>query len=136
MKQLPTYRALALALAMVFLIFNIGLPIIVASCPMVSMPGQSVCTMCSDQSSSATEKITIAKDKSCCATVIAAKRNTNEFVQSNHIVQDVSKVTFSVIASMNLQLLDNALLLVHGVNCSTSPPLARDIPVLTSSLLI
>ena len=133
MKNIKTYRTLSIALAALFFIFNIGLPFIVASCPMPKQAGQKMCAMCPNPSNSNGQRLTTVKNTSCCATVIAADRNTNVFLKVN---TDAVKITTALISHVDVSLLNDLTSEFCFNNFSSSPPLARDIPILNSSLLI
>ena len=134
MKLQRTYRITGLALALVFAIFNIGLPVVVASCPMMKAGNSRACMMCDDGPASGTVTISRAIDKSCCATVFAADRNKTEFLQAVHHIADVSKFVSATVSSFALHSVIRDLQSV--IPASTSPPLIADIPILVSSLLI
>lgn len=127
------YRLLALSLAAAFLLFNIGLPIIVASCPMAMSSAQPICSMC-NEGSNAGPKISRVIDRSCCATVIAAERNTTEFLQvvASSIFQHHDALVF--VSPDELCIVTDIQFLASEVN--TSPPPCQDVLLLTSSLLI
>ena len=133
MVKFSKHRIIALTLAAVFALFNIGLPIVLYSCPMMQQSlYSSAC--CADQSARQGVRLQIATDRSCCKTVYAADRNTHEFLQ----IKDHAPV----LIYSTTQLLCNAVVLHQTIFTSrkfysTSPPLlADDIPVVTSSLLI
>lgn len=134
MKTLAKYRMSGLLLAMVFCLFNVGLPIVIASCPMVMNEQAPVCPACVDQPGAVAEKLTKATNTSCCTTVIAVEKKTTEFVQSK---QNRSELAKSYETSALLK--ESVNLYHHSFDLqilSPSPPLWIDIPVLTSSLLI
>lgn len=126
-----TYHAAALVLTMVFGVYNIGIPIVLASCPMPK--AGPMCCVCYEPSAG-TASIGKAIDSSCCATVIAAERNTNAFLQA----KDSPLPLFHGETLMVLPL-DSTF--VDGPNSGLNPlhhslPLLADIPVLHSALLI
>ena len=82
MRLSLTYRTVAICLAAVFAVFAAGLPVIVASCPMAKVADRSCCA-CSETSS--VPAYAPWRDASCCATVIAADRNTTEFLPQDHV---------------------------------------------------
>ena len=135
MIRVEKYRLLALTLVVTFVLFNVGLPIVLASCPMMKGSSHSVCSMCcpdqvGTQSSGA--KFVPQIDRSCCKTVIVAERNTNEFLQvkdnsttllsSSPILVQEEGFAFSVVPSLSY-IHFSPLIAVH-----------EDIPILTSSL--
>lgn len=136
MNNILKYRIIALSLVVVFAVFNIGIPIIIASCPMAAMMQSGKCAMCDDQDDPATSKVTTEVNTSCCATTILAERNTNEFVQAKVSISDLSKL-LSVVLTANVYqvlVLQSPVSVVYHV--SSSPPIVVDIPIFVSSLLI
>jgi hypothetical protein len=134
MNGILKYRIVALGLAMVFGVFNIGIPIIIASCPMIGMAQGSKCAMCDDQDDPATSKVTAEVNTSCCATTILAERNTNEFVQAKVNVQESALQAVLVLNPFAVSYDLSTLSAIAPI--SSSPPLVADIPILASSLLI
>lgn len=132
MNSFVKYRISALLLVLVFSLFNIGLPIVVASCPMTETKTSS-CGMCPDQSSTAAQKLTSVKNTSCCQTVIAADKNSNEFVQVKYTSNEPVKLVATTISA---ERFDN-LWFVSPVVPNNQPLVVPiDIPIFTSSLLI
>ena len=135
MARIVKYRMIALLLTATFCISNVGLPIILASCPMIGKM-QQCCPMCPDQSNSSTQKLTSTKNTSCCNTIIAGERNKTEFVQPQDNKRHFSE--FNCIApvfhAVNTEIPQTYRQLFIEV-CS-SPPFLHDIPIFTSSLLI
>lgn len=126
---------MAFSLVAVFALFNVGLPVVVASCPMSEMQNSPICTMCNNDAQSSGVRLTAYFDRSCCETRFAAERNTTEFLQTQHKVERVKFV-------VEIPLLSSVASPEHssyGGNLQasdTSPPRPRDIPILISSLLI
>ena len=129
------YRSAALFLAILFLIFNIGLPVIVASCPMVKNSHPPTCGLCLPSSDRGAQHFVKYVDRSCCATVIAAGRNTNEFVKAGNETGQNSPSVFLLFAHSVIvpQTLSASWLVI---NSSPPPPPCEDIPIFISSLLI
>lgn len=128
------YRIAAYSLAITFCLFNVGLPVIVYSCPMVKQVNGSTCMMCADQLHSNTITFSKTTDRSCCATVIAAARNTTEFLQVKSTVSDLSFSHLIVIQPVTLQIPKVSF---NAITLFYSPPLcSEDIPLQISSLLI
>ena len=134
MNSTLKYRVVAFVLAVVFGVFNIGIPVIIASCPMAAMMQGSKCTMCDDQDDPATSKVTTEKNTSCCATIVVAERNTTEFLQVKVTVQQSILQTELVAASS--AVISNPSSVFTTSHISPSPPTVVDIPIFTSSLLI
>jgi len=62
-------------------VFNVGLPIMLASCPMMGTnAGRGSC--CAESSPIGSLALRSALNSSCCRTTLAAERNTNEFLQA------------------------------------------------------
>ena len=136
MNILTKYRIVALFAAGIFGLFNIGIPVVIAACPMAEYGSGPMCTECAGEIGSNAERLTSLEDTSCCATVIVADRNTNEFVQwkvaLSHLDRtDIVGVLPSVAGTSNGQ---NSLITFN--NSSPSPPRFEDIPIFNSSLLI
>ncbi len=135
MENIKSYRSIAIGLALAFGIFNVGLPIIIASCPM-SMSGPFSVCVCAEDAFPIELQITYAKDTSCCTTVIAADRNTTQFLQGKTGLSDAAKVQ-SLVSNVNVlpvSILHTAASM--ALQSDSSPPIAVDIPIFTSSLLI
>lgn len=129
MKLSRTYRVFSLVLCVFFALSTIGVPVVVASCPM-KMHSTQPC--CARDNSLQHEKISSLVDRSCCRTIIAGERNTTEFIRLQHAAASalaaVPAVTIAVVAPVE-PLVDFA-----ARRLATPPPV--DIPVFTSSLLI
>ena len=121
----------AYALAGVFAVFNVGLPIILFMCPMMSA-GQ-VCNCNKAQ----TDGLTISYPTGdCCSHTIIAERNTTPFLSSIKYQAPAPEVVL-VLSSIALPS-GNPAHLAHLDNSSnTGPPLpTAPIYILSSSLLI
>ena len=77
-------------LILLFVVFNIGLPIALSSCPMSSLS----CPFCSQKYHHSGAAVGTVNANSCCSTKIAADRNTNEFLQSKKTNPDNIFLTF------------------------------------------
>jgi len=134
MNGILKYRNIALALVVVFGLFNIGIPIIIASCSMPEMMRGSSCPMCEDQELPATATFATAQSTACCTMTMVAEHNVIEFVQAKTSLSDLSKPLLVVLtADVLVPVLQSP---VFAVRVSSSPPTVVDIPILTSSLLI
>lgn len=135
MKWNPTYRAAALLLVGVCGIFNVGLPIVVASCPMAKMQNSPVCIMCTDDAQSGGPRLSTHVDRSCCETKFAAERNTTEFLQTQHKLERAKFVV--EIPLLSCVAPPTNLSYAGSLRAyDTSPPYARDLLIIISSLLI
>jgi hypothetical protein len=134
MNSILKYRIIALALVAVFGTFNVGIPVVIASCSMGGMMQGGSCPMCADRQNPTTETFTTDQSKVCCTTTIVAEPNTNEFVQAKASLSDLSKPLLVVLTvDVLVPVLQSP---VHVIRVSSSPPTVLDIPILTSSLLI
>jgi hypothetical protein len=137
MTKHSTYRVTAATIAAVFLLFNIGLPIVVASCPITESKTRA-CGMCNDETDATAQKITSVKNTSCCITLFAADKNTTEFVNPvsgvkvKSVVNESAQLYLPILVS---QISHQGVSLSPGIE-SLSPPRCTDIPILVSSLLI
>lgn len=147
MTKSPKYRVVAVSIVAVFLVFNVGLPIVIASCPM-SETRTASCGMCppassdsqsragNNESSTASQKLTSIKNISCCITVFAADKNTTEFVKAKSEVNEFPKVFSSLpISHIPYPKSDFLSSISHFPFAIFHFP-SSDIPIFTSSLLI
>ena len=135
MKIFFKYKSSALILAAIFCIFNIGIAVIIASCPMMKeMAANHSC--CPNQENTKSSKLTSQKNFTCCTTVVAAERNRTEFVPVSDAVKNICTVDVLNFTSQNNEALyvNSFSLVVHQT--SSPPPIAEDIPIFTSSLRI
>ncbi|MFI5251469.1 MAG: hypothetical protein ACHQQQ_03460 [Bacteroidota bacterium] len=133
MKQTFTYRLITVALVVLFSVCNIGLPIVIASCPMMKTGNKLSCCAVKPAANH-TQSIAREKSSDCCKTVIAGERNTTEFVQSHFQLQQ-TQAPVGVLAPV----IDNCagnLVVSRIASIQLMPPLLGDIPILNSSLLI
>jgi hypothetical protein len=80
MHRSSGHRIVVLSLAFLFALFNVGLPIVVASCPMAGMKDGG-CDMCYEKDAGTAMILVPLQDRSCCETVIAAEQNEEEFLR-------------------------------------------------------
>lgn len=132
MTKSPKYQLIATFVAAVFLVFNVGLPIVLASCPMADMRTAG-CGMCNDESSITAQQLTSVKNTSCCNTAIAADKNSTEFVQAKYITYEPAKFVAVTFVPVHF---DNLSYLISDLRKDRPLFLAIDIPIFTSSLLI
>lgn len=133
MNKTLRHKIIGFALAGVFALFNIGVPVVVASCPMMKFETSRTCIMCNDGSSQGTS-IARAIDTSCCVTVFAADRNKAEFLQVNKHLLESEKHLLAVVSEIvPATVISNPQ---SVITLSASPPRSADIPILVSSLLI
>jgi hypothetical protein len=129
------YRSVALLLAGIFSVFNIGLPVVLHYCKTMETVSRNSCGMC-DIEKMDTGNTQISKTESpCCKTIVAADRNQTEFLESQK--NDITKLQYSITPilhtspSIDFKYRSNIYL-----TTTYSPPLFEDIPIFTSSLLI
>jgi hypothetical protein len=134
MNGIPKYRITALALVIVFGVFNVGIPIIIASCSMPGMMRGGSCPMCDDQETPSTARFSTQNTTICCTTTIIAERNTNEFVQAKTGVP--GSISQQVFLSSSPSVTSSPSSVSNFSQVSPSPPRVVDIPIFTSSLLI
>jgi hypothetical protein len=116
-----------------FCAFNIGLPIVVASCPMMKTGMRSSCCP-ANPSASNTPNIAETRSSDCCKTIIAGERNTTEFVQSQFHLQYTPALE-AILAPTFFN--HNVNFIVSGLAAiQPGPPSSEDIPIAVSSLLI
>ncbi len=136
MRKKSTYRILSTLLAVVFAVFNIGLPVVIDACPMPKLPGSMTCALCHQRAVPAGESPVVQSPR-CCSPVLAAERNTTAFVQSQRSSEEFRPVALAVVAPSPSAVLVSALPQIHIFHPSWSPPgRDADLPVLHSSLLI
>lgn len=80
LKIFSSNKALFSFLSGVFLLFTVGVPIVVSSCPMEKAPGKIVCSECHPPAESGQTAIQLSRNSSCCDFVIASGRNLNEYL--------------------------------------------------------
>lgn len=134
MMNAKQYLPVSIALALVFAVFNIGLPVVMASCPMMAVNRVGDC--CQLPSSGGGVQLSKYSSSTCCKVTIAAERNRNEFLQSILPLRGLDTKAPVVILPASLQLGTQfpAELSVHSFGDPLYLP--EDIPILISSLLI
>ena len=135
MTTSPKYHSLRIVFAAIFVLFNVGLPVVIASCPMMDSAKMMKASCCVDsRTANSTQTIGIQKNSSCCKTTLAATRNTNEFI---NVSSNLGSPQISV------GLLFTPPILLHFSNARSEnlrPDIALmthdDIPVFYSTLRI
>lgn len=136
MRNNSPYRAIAALLAVVFALFNVGLPVIIDACPMPKMAGNMTCALCHPLSAQ-TGGTPVVMSPRCCTPVIAAERNTTAFTQAQKMSDEFRTVSLAVLVPSVSQVVVPGLPRAHPFTPSWSPPgRDADLPVLHSSLLI
>jgi len=128
------YRLVSIILVGVFAVFNIGIPVVLASCPMMQRSVKPSC--CPQQSVTKYPVINKYRDYSCCNTVIASDRNRTEFLQtqSDGVTHLLNYPTSAILFASDIHDSTNFSKLI--LKDTHSPPLIKDIPLFISSLLI
>lgn len=126
-------RVLVFGLAGLFTLFNVGIPVIVASCPMTPAEGQVSCNACVVPSGNHVDSLLPRTDTSCCTTVFAAAPADVSFLKISVTPIDAESMLAPM---MMLSIGDHVSLhqmtrIVLGHRRASS-----DLPVLFSSLLI
>ncbi|HUI63608.1 MAG TPA: hypothetical protein VL126_02110 [Bacteroidota bacterium] len=134
MSRKISKRVASVLLALVFFVFNVGVPVIVDSCPMPKSARSACCPLC--QASAVHGKGSAVGSIPCCTSTIAAEKNSTEFLQVQKLQVLTEKfVSLSPAPYGALQRLaagGRPLYLMY----EPSPPLSVDLPILYSSLLI
>jgi hypothetical protein len=116
--------------ASLFLVFNVGLPILIDSCPMPKPVGSMMCPLCHMDGGEG--KGEVVKGKPCCSPSLAAAGNTNEFLR-------IQKSECDPGPCIMCQSGFTPVSFFSGSQISASKPsqfAPDDIPVIHSSLLI
>ncbi len=126
-----TYRVCSLVLTLVFCLFNVGLPIVFAACPMMGRLSE-VPSCCAHRGDPTTGLAAISTN--CCKTVFAGERNRTEFLGERH----VSQLSFAAVTSTvtPLSIPASRFDLNTPVRILDPSPPSEDIPIFTVSLLI
>ena len=135
MNSFSKYKIGAFVLAGIFCLFDIGIPIVIASCPMMKeMAANNSC--CPNQENTKRSNLTSQKNFTCCTTIVAAERNRTEFVPVCDAVKNICTVDVLNFTSPGNEVLyvTSFNLIVHQT--SSPPPVVEDIPIFTSSLRI
>jgi len=135
MKRALTYRLLVLGMATVFVVFNVGIPVVVAACPMTPDSRTMRCDACATPGGNAGESMSTNVDRSCCATVFAALPSSATFLkaQAAGFAEEfvvIALVPYAAAAGASLTGFVRTVRADRG----TKPP--SDLPILFSSLLI
>ena len=134
MTNSRTYRAIVLALAMIFGVFNVGIPVIVASCSMPEMMGSGYCSMCDKETQ--TEASLSTTNGPCCLTSVTVEGNTSQFVASKTLNPEANKLQCMLPGVSPTPISGSSFLVSNIALVQSSPPHIIDIPISISSLLI
>jgi hypothetical protein len=130
------YSLLSALLGCLFCIFTVGIPVVLASCPMMHLTGQTR-SCCPEQADRSRPMLTAYKNTSCCTTIVVATRSTQEYVQSESSLAKAAGVQFIAGALVSAALIPDAVSASSGLTLAASPPLHRPLlPIFNASLLI
>lgn len=130
-----TFKYRTMLLAVAFAVFNIGLPVVLDTCPMAKAGNSDLCATCHNESRPETQTVGIPGG-SCCVMVVVGDRNTTEFEQSrDRLVDNVRTMLASALEIPHLLFPVQFTPTTVGRPVE-SPPAEPDIPILNSSLLI
>src|SRR5437870_4899358 len=115
------HRYCTLILAVTLCIFSAGLPIVIASCPMMN----STKACCLPQDLAGKPAIHPPVDRSCCKTTLAAERSTTEFLRGQENSQYFPGFTGAVISPELIDLHPSYSDIFTFDKQSHSPPLAQ-----------
>lgn len=119
----------AVTLIVAFGLFNIGLPVVMYLCPMMS--GENpVCEMSDSPSAGVPSIARQASD--CCGKYLVAERNTAPFVKSHQVDQE----KIAVSASLTEELRQNFFSVQHSTSVDSPHPHTLPLFLLNSTLLI
>lgn len=133
MRIASKYRCVAFAIVIMFTVFNVGIPIVIASCSMAGVMRGGSCPMC-DRDELPSGASVKTENKACCTATVVADRNTTEFVPEKTSFNSLAAVICHVIALLPASR--NVFASSLAVEISSSPPHTVDIPVFNSSLLV
>jgi hypothetical protein len=131
-KQISTYRFCSLVLAVVFCLFNVGLPVVFAACPMMGRLSE-IPSCCAQNHGAGSTTGGAALSTNCCKTVFAGERNRTEFLGERHVAHQYAAVA-STVAPLFIPA--SWLDLSPPVRSLDPSPPSEDIPIFTASLLI
>ncbi len=127
------YRSVTVLLAGIFIVFSIGIPVVLASCPMMKASVRGAC--CPTQPMKDLPIFKTQRDYSCCNTVIAADRNKTEFLQTQNVGLP-QILNYSTAISYVPDIFESTTFSKLILNDTHSPPSIEDIPIFNSSLII
>ena len=132
--RVSKYRLVAVALAALFSLFNVGLPVVIGACPMMGRGISARPACCVERHTGSTPALGLALGRDCCRTVLAAERNHGEFLGEKQNLAVYTNSFCVYVCSLPLRIFTSPLI-VPGVLPAPSPP-SEDIPIFTASLLI
>ncbi|MBU2636637.1 MAG: hypothetical protein KJ963_06085 [Bacteroidetes bacterium] len=136
MARYNIHKTLIIGFTALFVVFNVGLPVIIHTCEMMKTASISTCDMCHMESQQDNQARFNPLTSSCCKKVIVAEPNKIEFLQTQK--NDLfSSIQHSITPTIHSFALDEptSIAQLHNFN-PHSPTIYQDIPILNSSLLI
>lgn len=139
MARNKIHISLIIAFTALFLIFNIGMPVVLHYCEMMNTYSSSDCDMCHPEPNREGQVEYSKLQHTCCSSVVLASFNKTEFLQTQK--DEVTKLSASggqqsinpfILQSNNRESNYSSLILTD----THSPPVIKNIPIFTSSLLI
>ncbi len=122
-------------LAGIFALFNIGVPVVIAACPML-MEKPSTSSCCAEKQSPIEVAFNSLSATSCCTTIVAAEPNKTEFLQTKEQNGLVFKSFVIVLSIPNHEVFGQQVSVALTASHLPSVLQSEDIPIFTSSLLI
>ena len=135
MNRIARHKARVWILAGIFTLFNIGVPVVIAACPMMQEKLSSH-SCCAENQEPVDVSLSSMTALSCCMTTIAAEPNRTEFLQTKEQNNLVFKSLFVVSSIPVHEVFIPQLSVTRSASISPSVPHSKDIPIFTSSLLI
>jgi len=133
MYQSFKYRSIALVFAVIFIVFNVGIPVVISSCPMMKESVRPSC--CPQQSDFRNPVVNKYNNYSCCKTIISPGKNRIEYIPTNVDI-NLKIVKYTISSSLEFSTNNYTDVAKRSLSNTHSPPSFRDIPIITSSLLI
>jgi hypothetical protein len=132
MIRFPKYRFVTALLVVVFSVFNVGIPVVVAACPMSESGVGALCGSCYSPTGNGQPVYRQHQDRSCCETVLVSEGSGAEFLKAAPALPLVAGVLFvSVIAPFEFSDYSFQSVTVRSVDTS---PGQENLPILLSSL--
>lgn len=133
MTRFQSYRAVTPFLVAVFCVFNVGIPVVVAACPMSEANG-ALCGFCFSFPDDGMPGYTTHQDRSCCETVLASEGSKVEFLKTAGTLPTSYNMLFVTIVTPPDRF-SHSISSLTVLSADTSPG-CSDLPVLLSTLLL
>jgi hypothetical protein len=136
LRQRP-YSLVSALMGCLFCVFTVGIPVVLASCPMTGPDGHGRASCCPADVDASQPVLRAYANTSCCTTRFVATRSTQEYLQSDHFVVKPGISSVYCAALLSLDPAHDSATTVPTLGGGTSPPLHRPLfPVFHSALLI